>query len=311
VNIERACPVCHGRDYARFADERIDPSRINALTYASRKPPEFMCLRLVRCTTCDLVYAPSPPAEDFLHAAYADADFDSGPEAMAAAKTYADALEPHIQKLAGRNAAVDVGAGSGPLLPWLQSQGFTPVIGIEPSRAAIDAAPPDVRSLLREGAFSASMLNGVTPSLICSFMTLEHLPDPGDFVNNAHSLLEAGGAIAVVVHNWRAPLNRLLGLRSPIIDVEHLQLFSPKALRELLQKAGFERIALSPIRNAYPLRYWLRLTPLPEPAKKTTLALLERFGIADRSFAMNVGNMLAVGIKPAQNYSPQGYRYDD
>jgi SAM-dependent methyltransferase len=299
VSIERACPACHGRNYKPFADERIDPGRVGALTYASRKPPEFMCLRLVRCTTCDLVYAPSPPAEDFLHAAYAEADFDSGPEATAAAKTYADALEPDIQRLTGRNAAVDVGAGSGPLLPWLQSKGFTPVIGIEPSRAAIDAAPPDVRSLLREGVFSASMLNGETPSLICSFMTLEHLLDPGDFVNTTHSLLEPGGAIAVVVHNWRAPLNRLLGLRSPIIDVEHLQLFSPKALRELLEKAGFERITLSPTRNAYPLRYWLRLTPLPESTKKIALGLLERFGFADLSFAMNVGNMLAVGIKPS------------
>jgi SAM-dependent methyltransferase len=297
VSVDRACPVCHGRSHAPFADERIDPERVGALTYASRKPPEFMCLRLVRCTTCDLVYAPSPPAEDFLHTAYADADFDSGPEAMAAAETYADALGPHVQGLAGRNAAVDVGAGSGPLLPWLLGQGFKPVIGIEPSRAAIDAAPPAVRPLLRDGMFSASMLEGETPSLICSFMTLEHLPDPGDFVTTAHSLLEPGGAIAVVVHNWRAPLNRLLGLRSPIIDVEHLQLFSPRALRELLQRTGFERIVLTPIRNAYPLRYWLRLTPLPAPAKHLVLGLLNRFGLADHSFAMNVGNMLAVGIK--------------
>jgi SAM-dependent methyltransferase len=257
-----------------------------------------MCLRLVRCTTCDLVYAPSPPAENFLHAAYANADFDSGTEAVAAAKTYADALGAHVQGLSGRNAAIDVGAGSGPLLPWLLDQGFAPVIGIEPSRAAIDAAPPTVRPLLREGMFSASMLDGETPSLICSFMTLEHLPDPGDFVATAYSLLEPGGAVAVVVHNWRAPLNRLLGLRSPIIDVEHLQLFSPKALRELLQRAGFERIAPSSIRNVYPLRYWLRLTPLPNSAKNLALDLLERLGLADYHFAMNVGNMLAIGIKP-------------
>lgn len=298
MSVERACPVCMGRSHARFAAERIDPERVGTLTYASRKPPEFMCLRLVRCTTCDLVYAPSPPAEDFLHAAYADAGFDSGPEAVAAAKTYADALEPHLQGLTVRNAAIDVGAGSGPFLPWLQAQGFTPVIGIEPSRAAIDAAPSAARPLLREGMFSASMLDGETPSLICSFMTLEHLPDPGDFVATAYDLLEPGGAIAVVVHDWRAPLNRLLGLRSPIIDVEHLQLFSPRALRELLQRAGFERIALNPIRNAYPLRYWLRLTPLPDSAKKILLSLLERFGLADHAFAINVGNMLAVGIKP-------------
>ncbi|WP_426344286.1 class I SAM-dependent methyltransferase [Pseudoduganella sp. R-32] len=298
MSSERPCPVCLGRSYAHFTDERIDPARVGALTYASRKPPEFMCLRLVRCKDCDLVYAPPPPAEDFLHAAYSDADFDSGPEALAAAQTYADALRVHLPGLARRNAAVDVGAGTGPLLPFLQEQGFFPVIGIEPSRAAIEAAPPAARPLLREGMFSAAMLEGETLSLITSFMTLEHLRDPGEFVSTAHGLLEPGGAIAVVVHNWRAPLNRLLGPRSPIIDVEHLQLFSPRALHELLARTGFEHIALKPIRNAYPLRYWLRLTPLPASAKRLLLRLLERSGLADRQIAMNVGNMLAVGYKP-------------
>lgn len=61
-----------------------------------------------------------------LHAAYADADFDSGPEAIAAAKTYAGALEFHMHAIKGRHAAVDVGAGSGPLLPFMQAQGFSP-----------------------------------------------------------------------------------------------------------------------------------------------------------------------------------------
>ncbi|MBZ0072519.1 MAG: class I SAM-dependent methyltransferase [Burkholderiaceae bacterium] len=297
MTVERACPVCNSRNYLPFADERIDPGRVGILTYASRKPPEFMCLRLVRCTNCDLVYAPSPPAEEFLNTAYTGAGFDSGLEALAAAKTYADALKVHLKGLIGRNAAVDVGAGSGPLLPFLQGQGFKPVIGIEPSRAAIDAARPAVRPLLREGMFSASMLNGENPSLICSFMTLEHLRDPGDFVGIAHSLLEPGGAIAVAVHNWRAPLNRLLGLHSPIIDVEHLQLFSSNALRELLQRTGFERIKVSTIRNAYPLRYWLRLAPLPASGKRCIVGLLERFGLGEQNFALNVGNMFAVGIK--------------
>ncbi|WP_084461031.1 class I SAM-dependent methyltransferase [Curvibacter gracilis] len=297
MNTERTCPVCHNREYSPFADEKIDPKKVGSLTYASRKPPEFMCLRLVRCSSCDLVYAPSPPTASFLQAAYSSADFDSTPEANAAAATYAHVLGPHLKKLESRQAAVDVGAGSGALLPWLQKQGFKQVIGIEPSRAAIDAAPPGVRSLLREGMFSTSMLEGETPSLICSFMTLEHLPDPGEFVTTAHSLLERDGAIAVVVHNWRAPLNRLLGLRSPIIDVEHLQLFSPQSLRELLERAGFEEVALRAIRNTYPLRYWLRLTPLPKTLKIPLLGLLERLGLADRYLSFNVGNMLAVGIK--------------
>lgn len=294
----RRCPICHGDDCTLFAKERIDQRQMSTLTYASRKTPEFMRLRLVRCNSCDLVYAPSPPPEDFLASAYLAADFDSGPEAIAAARSYALALKPHISSLPGRRAAVDVGAGSGPLLPWLKQCGFSPVIGIEPSRAAIEAASSDVRSMLREGMFCAEMMRGETPSFICSFMTLEHMADPTVFLNEAHGLLEPGGAVAVVVHNWRAPLNRLLGMRSPIIDIEHLQLFSPQSLRRLLEQTGFESIEIRPIRNAYPLRYWLRLTPLPATVKSMCLRVLEAFGLADKTLAANVGNMLAFGIKP-------------
>jgi SAM-dependent methyltransferase len=297
---ERACPVCHGRKFTPFADERIDPRQVNALTYSSRKTPEFMCLRLVQCSCCDLVYAPSPPAEDFLKTAYSEAGFDSGPEAVAAALSYAAAMTPYVERLPGRNAAVDVGAGSGPLLPWLKARGFEPVIGIEPSRAAIEAAPKEIKAMLREGMFSVDLLQENTPSLICSFMTLEHMADPKCFIDRAFQLLEVSGGLAVVVHNWRAPLNRLLGLRSPIIDIEHLQLFSPRSLRSLLERSGFESIEIHPIRNAYPLRYWLRLTPLPRPLKTALLRTLELLGLADRVIALSVGNILAFGIKPGQ-----------
>jgi len=257
-----------------------------------------MCLRLVRCTSCDLVYAPSPPAELFLQKVYADAGYDSNVEAIYAAKTYANAIEKNLENLAGRNAAIDVGTGSGPLLPFLLTKGFHPVIGVDPSIAAIKAAPATLRPLIKEGMFTSSMLEGVTASLICSFMTLEHMNNPGGFVADAYDLLEPNGAIAVVVHNWRAPLNRLLGLRSPIIDIEHLQLFSSKALRELLKKAGFIKIKIYVIRNSYPLRYWLRLTPLPASIKNFVIRVLEYCKLIDYSLTLNVGNIFAVGIKP-------------
>jgi SAM-dependent methyltransferase len=257
-----------------------------------------MCLRLVRCTVCDIVYAPTPPATNFLSTAYSEAAYDSGPEANAAARSYAQALASHVGRLRPRHAAVDVGAGSGPLLPWLQEQGFSPAIGIEPSRAAIDAATPAVKPLLREGMFSPALIDDLTPSLVCSFMTLEHVADPFDFVSTAWQLLEPGGMLAVVVHNWRAPLNRLLGLRSPIIDVEHLQLFSPESLRTLLARAGFVSIALQSISNAYPMRYWVRLTPLPPGVKRGVTHGLHAVGLADVHVPLRVGNMLAVGFKP-------------
>lgn len=299
VNAERICPVCGGSRQINFAEERIDPRKISKFTYSSRKLPEFMCLRLVRCMECDLVYAPTPPPVDFLQTAYSEAAYDSGLEAQDAAGSYAKALAPHIARLDGRRAAVDVGAGSGALLLWLYESGFNPVIGVEPSRAAIDTAPPAVRSMLREGMFSRALLADVKPSLLCSFMTLEHLADPDKFIGAAFELLEPGGMIAVVVHNWRSPVNRLLGMRSPIIDVEHLQLFSPQSLRALLQKSGFISIGLQSICNTYSLRYWLRLTPLSAKIKNKIVDTLGQTGVLDANVSLRVGNMLAVGIKPA------------
>ena len=295
---ERACPVCGSRRWLHFAHERIEPQKISEYSYASRKQPEFMCLRLVRCTDCDLVYAPEPPAADFLSTAYSNAAYDSESDAQAAARCYARLLAPHVARIGGRGAAVDVGAGSGPLLPWLIECGFSPVIGIEPSRAAIDAAPVEIRPMLREGMFSTALVSDVRPSLLCSFMTLEHMRDPGGFVRSAYDLLEPGGLLAVVVHNWRSPINRLLGLRSPIIDLEHMQLFSPKSLRALLAGAGFESIDVESIRNSYSLRYWLRLTPLSAGMKVRIAGLLDRAALSEVKLALRVGNMLAFGAKP-------------
>ena len=301
---DRVCPACGGNSTAGFASQRINPERLSAFSYASRKTPEFMCLRLVRCLECDLVYAPEPPTPDVLSQAYSEASFDSGDEAAAAAGSYAKALAPHLARLAGRKGAVDVGAGSGPLLPWLCGNGFHPVIGIEPSRSAIDAAPDTIRPLLRQGMFSPSTLQDVPLSLVCSFMTLEHLADPGGFVASAYELLDPGGMLAVVVHDWRAQLNRLLGLRSPIIDLEHLQLYSPKSVRTLLTRAGFVSLELQTMVNSYPLRYWLRLMPLPGAAKSKILDALARISLSQVKLSLRVGNMLVVGRKPEGNTSP-------
>ena len=257
-----------------------------------------MCLELVRCLDCDLVYAPEPLGETELAALYGAAGYDSGEEGDLAAQTYGLALAPHLRHLKGRNCACEVGAGNGAFLPWLVKQGFAEVIGIEPSSCAIEAAAPAIRPLLQEGMFDAKILSGKQLSLLCSFMTLEHLRDPGKFVAQAFDLLEPGGMLAVVVHDWKAWPNRLLGLRSPIIDIEHMQLFCRKALNTMLGNAGFENIGMESIKNRYALRYWLRLLPLPSPLRSVPGNILDFLGLSERVLGLNVGNLLGVAFKP-------------
>jgi hypothetical protein len=125
-------------------------------------------------------------------------------------------------------------------------------------------------------------------------------------VRDAVSLLKPGGVLALVCHDRRAPLNRLLGLRSPIIDIEHQQLFSPISVHRLLGGAGLVGVNQRAFSNRYPMRYWVRLLPLPRRGGRLIERALERTGLADRAVTVPVGNLLAWGRRASDTGSSAG-----
>lgn len=297
----RACPVCHtdSSQAKLFLKQNIDPQRVSAASFASRKVPEFMCHQLVQCPTCDLVYANAPPDQSVLAHAYHVASFDSAQEADAAAASYSEALAPVLNGLQSKIAALEIGTGTGIFLDALKAHGFATALGVEPSAAAIAAAPAHRRAWIREGIFRESDFQPDSFDFICCFMTLEHVSDPHDIVSAASRLLRPGGAIALVTHDYRSGINRLLGKRSPIIDIEHMQLFSPRSIRELLTRSGFASIEVSSFKNRYALRYWIRLLPLGIGIKQRLIRGLDALGMADIKLTANVGNMLSCARRPA------------
>ena len=295
----RSCPVC-GAPPERsrlYLDRSIDLAKITQASFASRKLPEYMSHRLVRCSDCTTIYAVEGPSPDILAAVYRDASYDTAVEAEMAATTYANILAPHVTLLPRRGALLEIGTGTGVFLARMANAGFRTRIGVEPSTAAIDAADPAVKPLIREGIFDPADFAPGSLSMICCFQTLEHVPDPRKLVEDAFTLLEPSGLLALITHNADGTLNRLLGRRSPIIDIEHLQLFTPENMTFLLEKAKFERVTIQSFKNTYPLRYWLRLAPLP--MKQRILALADAMGLGNRSLPANVGNILTTAWKPA------------
>lgn len=91
----------------------------------------------------------------------------------------------------------------------------------------------------------------------------------------------------MVGHDRPAPVNRLLGRRSPIYDIQHLQLFCPGSLRELLERAGFRDVQVRRFRTRYPLRYWLRSAPLGPRTKHCLIAALDRLGSRRQALGQN------------------------
>ncbi len=296
----RSCPVCNTESSAAklFLKQNIDPSRMSAFSFASRKLPEFMCHQLVQCPTCDLVYANEPPDQAVLAHAYHVSDFDSSQEADDAAAAYERAVQPVLSGLRNMDAALEIGTGTGVFLDVLKTRGFKTLVGVEPSSAAIATAPAHRQAWIHETIFRESDFQPESFDFICCFMTLEHVRDPHEIVSAASRLLRPGGAIALVTHDYRSGINRLLGRRSPIIDIEHMQLFSPRSIKQLLERNGFESIGVNSFKNRYALRYWMRLLPLGVGPKQSMIRGLDALGMADIKLSFNVGNMLSFGYRP-------------
>ena len=297
--ILRHCPICNTpSDRASlFIAKSIDPERLSDFSFASRKEPEYMCHQLVRCRICDLVYANEPPPVEDLAQAYHTASYDSTEEANDAANSYALAIKSILPNLSHRDMALEIGTGTGIFLEHLKSFGFTKLVGVEPSSAAIEAAPEARRIWIREGMFKEHDFKPESIDLICCFMTMEHVPDPLELSCAALRLLRPGGAFVTVTHDYRSTVNRLLGKRSPIIDIEHLQIFSQTSIRELFIRTGFENVSVKSFVNHYSLHYWLRLSPLPAGLKRVLGRIIVSPMLKSHHFGLNVGNSITAGFR--------------
>jgi len=176
------------------------------------------------------------------------------------------------------------------ILQWVHGQGAA-VFGVDISgptvrqaRAAfpdagLHAAVADVRCLpFREGSFDA----------VYSMGTIEHFRDPETALREIHRVLRAGGRAVVGVPNrWDPFLRPLLAAALQALRLYgygYERSFSRRALRRMLQSAGFDVVAESAILF---VPGWLRMADLalhsyfPRLAP-VTAALLKPFAWLDR-----------------------------
>ena len=297
--INRTCPVCMKSSNLLFAEARLDSSSLDSFAYASRKNPEYMHHRLLLCENCDLIYASPVPDQTELESAYVAAAFDSQRESEYAASTYATALSPIIRGLPDRTSVLDIGAGDGAFCSKLLGMGFKNVLGLEPSLAPIEAAAAHIQPYLRQEMFTPGLLPASHFSLVCCFQTIEHVLTPLELCQEVVRILKPGGAFCIVAHNRRAVSCRILGRRSPIFDVEHLQLFSPKSVVKLLAQSGLQSVKTKTLWNTYPASYWTRLFPFPNRIKSSLIRTLNASRLGNIPISLPAGNLVAWGTRGA------------
>jgi SAM-dependent methyltransferase len=297
--IERRCPLCGSSDQSCvIADSNIDLEKLDSFAFASRKDPEYMHPRLIECPDCLLLYGSPVLAPGTLAEAYGAADFDSGREARYASETYAAEISKIIPRLPDVHSALDIGTGDGVFLERLLELGFHDVAGVEPSVAPYEAAKEEIKHRIRLGCFDPTDFEPGKLSVATCFQTMEHVPEPVAIASGVRPLLKPGGAFVIVVHNRQALSAKILGFKSPIFDVEHLQLFSPKSARTLLERAGYRDVEVAPLYNRYPLQYWMKLLPFPGGLKGKLLQAVNGSSLGGMLISLPAGNLVCVGYAP-------------
>lgn len=292
------CAIC-GRPLRLYRKENYDASLLDSFAYASRKIPEYMHFALYECKDCRALFASCPIEDKEIFSNYRTADYDSGTEANDASNTYFRYLKKHLPY--PPTNALDIGTGNGSYLALLKHQGgVSEVAGVEPSQAPILQAAEDIRGNIINDVFRKELFHEESFDMVSLFQTIEHIPDSLKLLHDIQSIMKNGGCFYLVCHDYRSLVNRVLGAKSPIYDIEHLQIFSKKSVRRLLEKTGFQNIRVFSIRNRYPLSYWIKLFPFPKELKRKLLRWATRSKLGRIYFAINVGNIGAICRKQSR-----------
>jgi len=203
---------------------------------------------LVRCDRCSFMFVYPRPTEDELKLLYDD-EYFSGEDLAKCLDFRKPVFEQCLTTLKsvarGYGRLLDVGCATGEFVQEAAAWGWD-AEGIESSRTAASFARTQKglsvhNADLESVPFSQNSFDAVT-----LLDVLEHLLHPRDAMQRVHGLLRPGGIVVVRLPNtlFHLPKSRLCGaLRVNDMGLwmrYHLNHFTPKTLRGLLQTVGFK-----------------------------------------------------------------------
>jgi SAM-dependent methyltransferase len=286
------CAICESDawDHELYPDQ-LGPDAATYGRFSARRQPDRVHYRMVRCRKCGLVRSDPVLPDEELARLYQGSTFDYEEESACARRTYAQYVREILPMVKEKARVLEIGCGNGFFLEEALGLGFAEVYGIEPSRHAIEAASPKVRDRIKNELFQEGLYPPAWFTLICGFQVLDHLTRPNELLQVCRALLEPDGLALFINHDVGAWTNRILGERSPIVDIEHTFLYDKETIACIFRKNGFEVLRVFPVLNAYPLAYWCKLAPMPAWIKMRLLPLVKRSRCGRWVVPMRAGNL--------------------
>lgn len=234
----RTCPVC--------GSDATSPSKPNGLGRELR-PEDLritdgrygLTLSLRRCADCRFVFAERDEVKRLtdLYARLSDTAYEDGRDTRRLQMQWllrqVLAVRPRARTL------LDVGAGTGLLVEEAQAAGLT-AVGVEPSRALVEAGQLAGGGTLLQGVLPHAALEGRVFDVVSLVDVIEHVADPVQLLRDAGRALAADGVMLVVTPDRSSAAARLFGKRWWHFRPAHVGYFCRSSLIRALEAAGLE-----------------------------------------------------------------------
>lgn len=262
-----ACGEARLRPHLRVAGALGDEGLVPTTTQFGVALGDF-----VRCDACGHLQLAQMPELSYADAA-SDAYEAEEEGQRATARAELERIERHVRH--GR--LVDLGCWVGFLPAEANARGWD-AVGVEPSQWAAERARSRGVEIVEEAALAPGSFAAVTLGDV-----IEHIPDPGATLDRVARLLAPGGVVWMATPDAGSRLARMLGPRWWSVIPTHVHLFTRRSMRTLLERHGFELLAMGSSPKTFSIAYYLeRLGGYWPPLAHALVAIARALGVADR-----------------------------
>jgi 2-polyprenyl-3-methyl-5-hydroxy-6-metoxy-1,4-benzoquinol methylase len=249
--IKRNCPICKSTEYSIEVFNSNLPND-GIASFQARGAPSGYFFSQNYCKKCQIQYSSTTWSKDTIINLYKNKSSSSNLEFhIMASDTAFNLVEPLIDSNKIKSV-LEVGCGPGHFLKNCEDLNLG-TQGIDPENIETPQSANILNTTFEEFQSNEKY------DLICCFHGLEHIESPSKFIEFCSDYLSPKGHVAFIYHDQNALPHKILRKKSPLLDLQHYQLFTEFSLCKLMHQYEYTHLKTTSVKNEYPLKYWLSL----------------------------------------------------